>query len=125
MGLFGVWVSASTVQHAVTATIPHAETMGVIGLLALMANVAVAASSTDIGLLIVKRYRFGCARNDCVANIAVIAAGAGVWWSGTQWPDIAVTVIIAYLGMSSALRVIRLSTRELQQAPALMRMPAE
>jgi Co/Zn/Cd efflux system component len=48
-----------------------------------------------------------------------------VQWSGTQWPDIAVTVIIAYLGMSSALRVIRLATRELQQAPALMRMPAE
>jgi hypothetical protein len=48
-----------------------------------------------------------CTRNDCIANIAVTLAGTGVRLSGTPWPDIAVAAIIAYLGLSSTLRVIR------------------
>jgi Co/Zn/Cd efflux system component len=90
MELFGLWVAVSTVYHAITATIPRAELIGAIGLLALVANLAV------VGLLY--RYRAAdsqtmavwlCTRNDCIANIAVIVAGAGVWASGTPWPDIA------------------------------------
>jgi Co/Zn/Cd efflux system component len=126
MGLFGLWVAASTIQHAITATMPHAEIMGGIGLLALAANLAVA------GLLY--RYRVAdsqamsvwlCTRNDCIANIAVMAAGACVWFSGTPWPDIAVAAIIAYLGLSSAVRVIRQARGELRQFRALSGVPAE
>jgi Co/Zn/Cd efflux system component len=126
MGLFGFWVAASTVHHAITATVPHPEMMGGIGLLALAVNLAVA------GLLY--RYRVAdsqamsvwlCTRNDCIANIAVIAAGAGVWASGTPWPDIAVAAIIAYLGLSSALRVIRHARSELRGHPVLSGFPAE
>jgi hypothetical protein len=40
--VFGLWVAASTVYHAVTATVPRAQMMGVVGLLALAANLAVA-----------------------------------------------------------------------------------
>src|SRR5215470_13482078 len=43
MGLFGLWVTASTIYHALTGTVPHAEVMGGIGLLALAANLAVAS----------------------------------------------------------------------------------
>src|SRR3954469_21809150 len=42
MGLFGLWVAASTIHHALTATVPQAEMMGAIGLLAFAANLAVA-----------------------------------------------------------------------------------
>jgi hypothetical protein len=49
MGLFGLWVAASTIRHAITATMPHAEIMGGIGLLALAANLALAGLS-DVGL---------------------------------------------------------------------------
>src|SRR5437763_9677060 len=28
MGLFGLWVAASTIHHALTGTVPHAEVMG-------------------------------------------------------------------------------------------------
>src|SRR3954451_7386277 len=42
MGLFGLWVAASTVSNAIAATVPKAELMGTIGLLALAANLAVA-----------------------------------------------------------------------------------
>ena len=79
MGLFGLWVAVSTIHHAITATVPHAEMMGAVGLLALAANLGVA------GLLY--RYRLAdsqalsvwlCTRNDCIANIAVIVAGPTV-----------------------------------------------
>ena len=125
MGLFGLWVAASTVHHAVTATVPRAEMMGGVGLLALAANLAVAS--------LLYRYRAAdsqamsvwlCTRNDCIANIAVITAGAGVWASGTPWPDIAVAAIIAYLGLSSALRVIRQARGELRNQPLPFGVPA-
>jgi Co/Zn/Cd efflux system component len=65
-----------------------------------------------------------CTRNDCVANIAVIIAGAGVWVSGSPWPDIAVAAIIAGLGLSSAMRIIRQARAELRSEPQLF-APAE
>ena len=126
MGLFGLWVAASTLHNALTATVPQAEVMGGIGLLALAANLAVA------GLLY--RYRVAdsqamsvwlCTRNDCIANLAVIAAGAGVWISGIHWPDILVAAVIAWLGLSSAARIIRQARGELRHAPALSGAPAE
>ncbi len=125
MGVFGLWVAVSTIYHTITATVPRAELMGAIGLLALAANLAVA------GLLY--RYRAAdsqamsvwlCTRNDCIANIAVMVAGAGVWASGTPWPDIAVATIIACLGLSSAVKVIRQARSELRQ-PVLFGAAAE
>jgi Co/Zn/Cd efflux system component len=126
MGTFGLWVAGSTIYSAVTATVPKAEVMGAIGLLALAVNIAVA------GLLY--RYRGAdsqamsvwlCTRNDCIANVAVMLAGAGVWASATAWPDIAVAAIIAYLGLSSAARVIRQALREMRSPGALFGVPAE
>jgi Co/Zn/Cd efflux system component len=125
MAVFGLWVAASTVHHAVTATVPFGEMISAVGLLALAANLGVAA--------MLYRYRMAdsqalsvwlCTRNDCIANIAVIAAGTGVWLSGTPWPDIAVAAIIAYLGLSSALRVIRQARQELGH-PMPSGIPAE
>lgn len=120
MGLFGLWVAGSTVYNAIAATVPKAELMGTIGLLALAANLTVA------GLLY--RYRRGdsqamsvwlCTRNDCLANIAVMIAGAGVWASQTPWPDIAVAAIVACLGFSSAVRVIRQALHEVRGVQSL------
>jgi Co/Zn/Cd efflux system component len=126
MGLFGLWVAAGTVAHAITATVPRADLMGAIGLLALAANIAVAA--------LLYRYRAAdsqamsvwlCTRNDCIANIAVMVAGAGVWVSGTPWPDIAVAATIASLGLSSAMRIIRQARAELHRESELFGTPAE
>ena len=125
MGVFGLWVAVSTIYHAITTTVPRAELMGAIGLLALTANLAVA------GLLYPYRAADSqamsvwlCTRNDCIANIAVMVAGAGVWASGTPWPDIAVATIIACLGLSSAVKVIRQARSELRQ-PVLFGAAAE
>jgi len=117
MGLFGAWVAAGTIYHVLTGTVPHAE---------VMANLAVA------GLLY--RYRTAdsqamsvwlCTRNDCIANLGVMAAGAGVWMSGTPWPDILVAAVIACIGLSSAAQVIRQARYELRYAPVLFGVPAE
>ncbi len=120
MGLFGVWVAASTVYNAVHATLPQAEVMGLIGFVALAANFLVAA--------LLYRYRQSdsqalsvwlCTRNDVLVNIAVIVAGAGVWASGTPWPDIAVAAVVAWLGLSSAARIVRQARREMRPTSAL------
>jgi Co/Zn/Cd efflux system component len=66
-----------------------------------------------------------CTRNDCLVNIAVVIAGAGVWASQTPWPDIAVAAIVAVLGLSSAVRVIRLALGEIRGTDALREAPAE
>src|SRR4051794_8520794 len=126
MGLFGFWVAGSTVYNAIAATVPKAELMGIIGLLALAANLCVA--------VLLYRYRQGdsqamsvwlCTRNDCIVNIAVMIAGAGVWASQTPWPDIAVAAVVAALGITSAIRISRQALREIRGAHVLHAAPAE
>src|SRR3546814_16889234 len=83
---------------AANGTLPHAETMGAIGILALVANLLCA--------LMLWRHRDGdanrrsvwiCSRNDAIGNIAVVAAAIGVFGTGTGWPDIVVAAILARL----------------------------
>lgn len=114
MGAFGLWVAATTAYHAIHASVPTAQIMGAIGCIALAANLSVAA--------LLYRHRQGdsqalsvwlCTRNDVLVNLAVIAAGAGVWATGTHWPDIIVAAAVAFLGLSSAARIIRQAGREL------------
>ena len=54
-----------------------------------------------------------CTRNDVIANIAVLVAAAGVFGTGTIWPDVAVAAILAVLGLSSGRIVIRQARAEL------------
>src|SRR5215471_15553966 len=42
MGLFGLWVAGTTIQHAIAGTVPEAPVMGAVGALALAANLGVA-----------------------------------------------------------------------------------
>lgn len=118
IGLFGLWVIATTVWHAVHGTLPSAFTMGAVGLAALVANAA------SFGLLWV--YRSGdanmrsawiCTRNDVLGNIAVLLAALGVFGTGTGWPDITVAAIMAALALQGATLVVRQSLRELRLGP--------
>lgn len=113
--LLGLWVLGSTVWMALAGTLPQAETMGVIGVLALLANLACA--------VMLWRHREGdanrrsvwiCSRNDAIGNIAVVVAAAGVFGTGTAWPDIAVAVILAGLGVSGGWQIIRQARAELR-----------
>ena len=119
MGLFGLWVIGTTVWRIAEGSVPEAHIITGVGVLALAANVAVAAA--------LFRYREGdanmrsvwlCSRNDAIANVAVIAAGGGVWLTGTFWLDVAVGGLIAALALIASADVIRRARGELRQARA-------
>jgi Co/Zn/Cd efflux system component len=114
MGLFGLWVAGTTVQHALAGTVPAAPVMGVVGTLALAANLAVAA--------LLYRWREGdsnmrsvwiCTRNDAIGNLAVLAAAVGVFSLGTGWPDYIVAAIMSGLALTGAFQVTRQALAEL------------
>lgn len=115
MGLFGLWVAAMAVRHAVTGTLPEPLTMGAVGVLALVVNVVVA--------VMLYRFRTGdsnmravwiCSRNDALGNLAVMAAASGVFATGTPWPDIAVAALMATLAIWGSAQVIAQARGELR-----------
>jgi Co/Zn/Cd efflux system component len=117
MAAFGVFVLAKgawTVAHGIT---PEPITMGVVGLLALVANLGVAA--------MLYRWREGdanmrsvwlCTRNDAIGNLAVLAAALGVFGTGSAWPDLGVAAVMAVLALSAAHSVIGQARAELRGA---------
>jgi Co/Zn/Cd efflux system component len=113
--LLGLWVLGSTAWHAYAGTLPQAEVMGVVGLLALVANGAVA--------LMLYRYREGdanmrsvwiCSRNDAVGNAAVLLAAIGIFGTGTGWPDVIVAAILGGLGLWGGWQIVSQARGELR-----------
>lgn len=125
MGAFGVFVLGLTGWHALRGTVPEAATMGVVALLALAVNVGVA--------VMLFRYRGGdadmrsvwlCSRNDAIGNVAVLLAAAGVFGSGSGWPDWVVAAVLASLALTSSASVVRHARREILDACASESSPA-
>ncbi|HBT44004.1 MAG TPA: cation transporter [Rhodospirillaceae bacterium] len=117
MGLFGLWVIGTTVWRIAEGGVPEAHIITGVGVLALAANLAVTVAlfkfrEGDANM----RSVWLCSRNDAIANVAVIAAGGGVWLTGTFWPDVAVGGIIAGLALFASAEVIRRARGELRQA---------
>lgn len=120
--IFGLWIAvevALKLRHGVT---PMAGLMGMFGLLALAANVTC--------LLLLWRYRkvdvnmsstFECSRNDIVANVGVMVAATGVWWTGAAWPDIVIGALVAILFFRSSIRVIGQAWPQFRDAAATPR----
>jgi len=115
MSAYGVGVLAYAGWRAWLGVPPEPLTMGVVGLLALAVNFGVA--------VLLYRFREGdanmrsvwlCTRNDVIANILVLIAAAGVFSTGTVWPDVGVAAILAFLGLSSGRIVIRQARAELR-----------
>jgi Cation efflux family len=111
-----LWVMGTALWHAAHGTLPSAFTMGAVGFAALAANAA------SFGLL--WAYRGGdanmrsawiCTRNDVLGNLAVLLAAAGVFGTGTGWPDVIVAAIMSSLALQGALIVVRQSLSELRR----------
>lgn len=66
--------------------------------------------------------RHGFDRNDVLGNLAVLLAAAGVFGTGTDWPDGVVAAIMAGLALQAASTVIQKSLGELRQPASV---PAE
>lgn len=114
LAALGTYVMVGALLAAIGTASPKAEIMGAVGIAALIANVAVA--------LMLYRFREGdanmrsvwiCSRNDAIANIAVVGAAIGVFGTGTAWPDLIVAAIMATLGISGGVKIIRLALIEL------------
>jgi Co/Zn/Cd efflux system component len=115
MAAFGVWVVATVVWHSFHGTIPSAFAMGTVGAAALAANAA--------SFFLLWAYRHGdsnmrsawiCTRNDVLGNLAVLLAAAGVFGTGTGWPDIFVAAVMAALAIQGSLMVVRQARKELR-----------
>ena len=113
---FGLFVLGRAAWVLGQGSTPEAFTMGSIGLLALIANVAVAA--------MLYAYREGdanmrsvwlCSRNDAIGNIAVMLAALGVLSSGSAWPDLLVACGMAVLALSGGWSIIQQARSEIRQ----------
>ena len=112
---FGAFVLGRAGWSIYADVVPEPLTMGVIGALALVANVIVA--------LMLYSFREGdsnmrsvwlCSRNDAIGNIAVMIAAAGVFGTGSAWPDLIVALIMAGLAISAGYSVVRQARQELR-----------
>lgn len=126
LGLLGLWVLASTAWHAWAGTLPSAEVMLVVAMLALLANGGVA--------IMLYRFRGGdanmrsvwiCSRNDAIGNVAVLLAAAGVFGSGRGWPDAVVALIMATLSVSGGWQIVRQARAELMRGRSKEILPRQ
>jgi Co/Zn/Cd efflux system component len=113
---FGCFVLGKTVWAAAQGVPPEALTMGVVGAMALAANLGVA------GLLYAWREGDAnmrgvwlCTRNDAIGNVAVMLAALGVFGTGTPWPDLGVAAVMAGLALSAGWSVFGQARKELAQ----------
>jgi Co/Zn/Cd efflux system component len=111
---FALGVLSMALWQAFTDQLPDAQTMGAVGMLALLANLGVAA--------LLYAYREGdsnmrsvwlCTRNDALGNIAVLLAALGVFGTGSAWPDLLVASGMASLALTSAYQIMLQARREL------------
>jgi Co/Zn/Cd efflux system component len=116
LSFMGLWVFGSTVYQTLVLGVPSAGVMGVVGFLALAANLA------SVGLLI--PYKDGdanvrsvwlCSRNDAIGNVAVMLAALGVWGTATAWPDLTVAAIMAGTFLTSSVQILRQALSEYRQ----------
>lgn len=126
MLVFGLGVMAEAIHKALYPVTPGVETMGIVGGVALVANLAC--------FFLLYRYRADnlnmsstwlCSRNDLVANVGVLLAAAGSYLFASRWPDIIVGTIIAALFLGSALGVLRSSIRVMRPPPDRFPIPEQ
>ena len=115
----GLWVAGSTLWRVFYVGVPEAEIMGMIGFLALAANMT--------SVLLLMKYKDGdanvrsvwlCSRNDAVGNVAVMFAALGVWGTASGWPDLIVAGVMAGLFLSSATQIVRQALVEKHEGSA-------
>lgn len=113
--LASLFVLSQVVYRIAVPIVPLYETMGLVSLLALLANGTCLAllwkhRKEDINMSSV----WECSRNDIAANIAVFVAAGGVALTHSGWPDILVGLALALLFLKSAAKVLKGAIVELR-----------
>ena len=124
MFVFGLGVLGEAVYKVFYPVMPGVEIMGVVGGLALAANL--------VCFFLLYRHRgdnlnmsstWLCSRNDLIANAGVLLAAGASYLLNSHWPDIIIGAIIAILFLSSAVNVLRQSIGTLRTPTALPSRP--
>jgi cation diffusion facilitator family transporter len=118
-GLFqlalGAGIAIEAVLKLFVDALPDTATMGLFGVLALIAN--------TVCFVLLTRFRDGdinlratwiCSRNDMIGNVGVLIAAGLVWWLGAAWPDIVTGLMIAVVVIYSATRIANEAYRQLK-----------
>lgn len=117
MFLSAVAVFSRAVYQAFLHVTPELQVMGIIGFMALCANL--------FCLFLLTSHRkdnlnmssvWLCSRNDIIANTSVLAAAGLVLITGMSWPDLAVGLLLTLIFARSAGSVLSQSWRELAKA---------
>lgn len=111
---FGLYILGRAAWAVWNGQVPDAATMGTIGMLALVSNVAVAwmlyaFREGDANM----RSVWLCSRNDAIGNVAVMLAALGVFGTGSAWPDLMVASLMAALALHGGWQVLRQARSEL------------
>lgn len=112
----GLFALSQVAYRIAVPVIPVYETMGLVSLLALLANGTCLAllwkhRAEDINMSSV----WECSRNDIASNISVFVAAGAVFVTHSGWPDILVGLALALLFLKSAARVLKGAISELRQ----------
>jgi len=107
MAAFGVGILAQVALKLTRGLTPGVETMSIVGLVALGANLVCLRllwrhREDDVNM----RSAWICSRNDVIGNASVLVAAAAVWLSGSPWPDIVVGLLVAGVFCRSAVGVL-------------------
>jgi cation diffusion facilitator family transporter len=117
MMAFGLGVLGQAAHKVIHPVMPAVETMGIVGGLALTANL--------VCFLMLYRHRgdnlnmsstWLCSRNDLIANVGVLCAAGASHVFSSQAPDVAVGLAIASLFLYSASKVLAQSLHSLRTA---------
>ena len=115
--LLGAGVFIEVIRRFILGSEPESLLMVAVGLIALAANVSC--------LLLIAKYRAGevhmraswiFSRNDVIANIGVILAGALVFSFGTPLPDLVIGFLISMIVMKGGASIVRDAAAEKKHA---------
>ncbi|PCI86758.1 MAG: cation transporter [Hyphomicrobiales bacterium] len=113
--LMGIFVLSATIYNLFILDVPEYSTMGIIGLMALTANL--------LSVLILYRFKDGdsnirsvwlCSRNDAIGNILVMLAAGAVYYTQSALPDLIVAGLMSSLFLSSSYKIITQALQELR-----------
>jgi Co/Zn/Cd efflux system component/copper chaperone CopZ len=117
LGVLGVSVLVHTAYRVLLRLQPEPEVMGVLGLIALVVNIAAAVAllphrTGDANARAIWKF----SRNDAIGNAAVVVAAVLVAWTRSPWPDLVVAFVIAALFLQSSWSIVRDARQDLREA---------
>jgi cation diffusion facilitator family transporter len=112
MAGFGGGILVQVALKLTRGLTPGVETMGIVGLVALAANLVCLRllwrhREDDVNM----RSAWICSRNDVIGNVSVLVAAGAIWLSGSPWPDIIVGLLVASVFCRSAVGVLADASR--------------